>query len=1055
GPIPSELGRLFRLRKLFLDRNELEGSIPFTLGNCKNLTVLSLTSNYLHGNISRELGFLEHLQFLYLGENSLSGSIPSSLGNLSSWIHFSLPGNNLTGFIPVNLGMLTELEQLWIFENDLSGTIPASLSNISTLTDLDISTNKLSGSIPKELSLLTHLQILYLNRNNFVATIPNSLSNISTLTDLDISTNKLGGGIPQELSHLHLLTLLLGNNELSGTIPISLSNISSLNQLDISTNKLTGLVPQELGLLTQMTKLHLDQNQLTGPVPSSLSNCSSLEELALSQNQLTGNIPWEFDKLINLTALGLWGNQLSRTIPNSIGNCSKLQQLLLSKNNFSGIVPNELGKLSLLKKLTLSSNFLVSGSNTPLPFLTALTNCSFLEIITFGGNKFSGVLPHTIGLLSPKLSFLSLQRNNITGSIPPEIGNLTNVAFLELSENFFQGSIPSFKRLFFLERLYLQYNSLEGSIPDDLGQLNHLGLLDMSNNMLSGEIPGSLCHLQQLRRLFLHHNQLSQSIPTCFGDCKNLELLDLSHNRLKGKIPREVASLSNLQFYLNLSWNLLEGPLPTEMSKLVMVLAIDVSANHLSGLIPPAIGSCSALESLNLSKNALHGPVPYSLGDLQNLIELDLSSNSLSGTVPVSLENLKALHYVNFSFNNLTGQVPVQVFRNGGIVVSLDGNPGLCGPRVLSLPTCPKQRGHSALLKKVLIPIFVVTACILLGLLSGFLWRCKLGAPRFNSPESFLKKLERRKISHEELAAATNGFNDTNLLGTGSFGSVYKGILSDGTFVAVKVLNLQAEQVHSSFKAECNVLQKVRHRNLVKIITSCSKPDFRALVFEYMSNGSLEKHLYPERDHSNDEEACELGFKTRLQIATDIANAMEYLHHFSSVQVVHCDLKPSNVLMDEGMTAHVTDFGISRLTTATSTDSLVSTLTLKGSIGYIPPEYGLTGRVSTKGDVYSFGILLLEMLTRKSPTNDMFVGNLNLHKWVNFAFPDRVADVIDSTLLREVGNNEMEENGVFKNLISFLNIGLVCSRDSPDERPTMREVANMLGNIKEALEGFA
>ncbi|KAH9328900.1 hypothetical protein KI387_001008, partial [Taxus chinensis] len=306
-------------------------------------------------------------------------------------------------------------------------------------------------------------------------------------------------------------------------------------------------------------------------------------------------------------------------------------------------------------------------------------------------------------------------------------------------------------------------------------------------------------------------------------------------------------------------------------------------------------------------------------------------------TVPVSLKNLKVLHYVNFSFNNLTGQIPAEVFRNGSIVVSLDGNPGLCGPRVLSLPTCPKQRGHSALLKKVRIPIFVVTACILLGLLFGFLWQCNLGTPRFNSPESFLKKLERRKILYEELAAATNGFNDANLLGTGSFGSVYKGILSDGTFIAVKVLNLQAEQVHSSFKAECNVLQKVRHQNLVKIITSCSNPYFRGLVFEFMFNGSLEKHLYPERDHSNDGEVCELGFKTRLQIATDIANGMEYLHHYSSIQVVHCNLKPSNVLLDEDMTAHVADFGIARLTTATSTDSLVSTLTVKGSIGYIPP----------------------------------------------------------------------------------------------------------------------
>ncbi|GLJ15117.1 hypothetical protein SUGI_0247190 [Cryptomeria japonica] len=1004
GPIPSELGRLFRLKELYLDSNRLEGSIPATLGHCNKLTMLAFTNNNLGGNIPREVGFLSRLQYLYLGGNFLSGSIPSSLGNLSSLIHFSLPGNNLTGSVPVELGMLTQSEQLWIWANELSGTIPASLSNISTLTDLDVSINRLTGRVPTELGQLSHLQILYLNLNSLSGTIPNALSNISSLTDLDIAGNNLSGAIPEKWSG-HLVTFLFDENELAGNIPVSLSNLSTLEQLSISGNRLTGFIPQELGRLAHMKKLQLQGNQLSGPVPSSLSNCSVLQELSLSENELTGAIPGEYCKLVNLSALGLWGNQLSGIIPNSIGNCSNLEQLLLSGNKLSGIVPDLLGKLSLLKKLTLSSNFFVSGSNTTIPFLISLSNCSFLEILTFGNNKFSGVLPHTLGLLSPKLSTLDLKDNSITGRIPPEINNLTNIALIDFQNNFFQGRIPSLKRLKNLERLYLHGNSLEGSIPIDFGQLKHLGLLDMSNNMLSGEIPGRyLCHLQQLRRLSLHDNRLSGNIPTSLGDCKNLELLDLSHNKLKGKIPREVASLSNLHFYLNLSWNLLEGPLPAEISKLVLVLAIDISSNHLSGPIPAAIASCSALESLNLSGNTMEGPLPLSMGKLQNLVELDLSSNSLSGTIPVTLKNLKVLHYVNLSFNYLTGEVPKEAFGHGNIVVSLDGNPGLCGAELLSLPACPKQRGHSAFLKKVLLPIFVVIAFILLCLLLVFLWSRHLRRHRFNSTEAFLQRLDHRKISYEELAAATGGFNDANLLGTGSFGSVYKGILIDGTFIAVKVLNLQAEQVHSSFKAECNVLKKVRHRNLVRIITSCSNPEFKGLVYEFMPNGSLENNLYPEREDGEDE-VCELGLKTRLHIATDVALAMEYLHHDSSFKVVHCDLKPSNVLLDEDMTGHVTDFGIARLTGVTSTDSLTSTLSLKGSIGYIPPEYGLVGRVSTKGDVYSFGILLLEMLTRKRPTNEMFAGDLNLHK------------------------------------------------DSVDERPTMREVTRMLQNIIETLEG--
>eukprot|EP00253_Pinus_taeda_P012773 PITA_12773 len=218
-----------------------------------------------------------------------------------------------------------------------------------------------------------------------------------------------------------------------------------------------------------------------------------------------------------------------------------------------------------------------------------------------------------------------------------------------------------------------------------------------------------------------------------------------------------------------------------------------------------------------------------------------------------------------------------------------------------------------------------------------------------------------------------------------------------------------------------------------------------------MSNGSLEKHLYPNTNDNNGEDACEMGLKTRLDIAIDVAHAIEYLHHDSFVQVVHCDLKPNNVLIDEDMSGHVTDFGIARLVDETSTESLTSTLSLKGSMGYIAPEYGFGQRVSTKGDIYSYGILLLEMLTRKRPTNDMFSGDLNLHKWVNLAFPSSVKEVIDNNLLREVEGDEFEESNVFNCISSLIQVGLVCSKDSPNERPTMRDVVMVLENLRNDL----
>ena len=208
---------------------------------------------------------------------------------------------------------------------------------------------------------------------------------------------------------------------------------------------------------------------------------------------------------------------------------------------------------------------------------------------------------------------------------------------------------------------------------------------------------------------------------------------------------------------------------------------------------------------------------------------------------------------------------------------------------------------------------------------------------KFDSSQSIFQKLEHKRISYQELHVATNGFSKANLLGTRSFASVYKGIMSDDTLVAIKVFELQKEKVEKSFRVECIVLQKVRHRNLVRIITSCSSLHFKGLVFPFMSNGRLEKHLYPNREGINGEDVCELRLKARLDIAIDVAHAMEYLHHDCFVQIVHCDLKPNNILLDEDMTSHVTDFGISKLIDPASIDSLTSTLSLKGSMGYIAP----------------------------------------------------------------------------------------------------------------------
>ncbi|KAH9319463.1 hypothetical protein KI387_021232, partial [Taxus chinensis] len=407
---------------------------------------------------------------------------------------------------------------------------------------------------------------------------------------------------------------------------------------------------------------------------------------------------------------------------------------------------------------------------------------------------------------------------------------------------------------------------------------------------------------------------------------------------------------------------------------MVMVQAIDVSLNHFSGEILGALASCTNLQYLNLSWNAFEGSIPTSLTILKNLEDIDLSKNNLSGTIPIDFKDMKILQHINLSSNRLIGEVP-----EGGFFTRLDestlmGNLGPCGKWIKLQPCSYSKYKQLSVSRKVIVPLLIgITIFIMSFLLLVVFFRRRHTSP--TAPDLALN-LGATRISYAELVDATHGFSHTNLLGIGIFGSVYRGILNNGRNIAVKVLNLQADNAHQSFSRECNVLKRVRHHNVIKIISVCSNIDFKALILPFISNGSLERWLYPR-----EEEECKLNLNNKLRLATEITHGMTYLHHHCFVQVIHSDLKPSNVLLGDDMTTYIADFGISKLLVVNSMDSLTSTNALKGSTGYIAPEYGLGGMLSTKGDVYSYVILLLELLTRRRPKDDMFFEGMNLQKW--------------------------------------------------------------------------
>ncbi|XP_040932060.1 receptor kinase-like protein Xa21 [Gossypium hirsutum] len=796
---------------------------------------------------------------------------------------------------------------------------------------------------------------------------------MSNLENLDLRNNLVHGNIPYEMSKLmKLRTLRLAKNQLSGSIPAAIYNISALRMISLPYNNLSGEIPWEIGKLEKLEYLHVEYMRLDGSIPASIFNLSSLKTIVLGDNNLSGELPY-ITSVPNLEKIFLWGNHLSGNILDSISNITKLKILELQRNSFSGLIPNALGNLQFLERLTLRSNHLTTKtSSNGWSFLDSLTKCRYLIHLDLSLNPLGGVLPPSISNLSISLLQFEATACKIKGNIPMEIDSLNNALTLVLS-----------------------VNELSGSIPTTIGRLKNIQLLEFSGNKLQGSIPHQLCGLKGLYKLSFATNELDGPLPVGLGNLIALKKLNFSSNKLHSSIPLSFWRLKDI-LEVDLSSNYFSGSLSLDIGNLEVTTHLDLSRNFLSSDIPSTFGSLHYLQVLLLSHNRLQGPIPESLGDMISLVKLE-------GEIP------KGGCFVNFTAK------------------SFMKNYALCGSPRLQVQPC-KKNGHrhpnKTLLHvtKYVLPIFG-SIIIVLAFIIVYKKR-KNKSTGLTIVEDLVHVRQWRRISYYQLWEGTDGFNERNLLGSGSFGSIYKGMLSCGTEVAIKVFNLEIEGAFKSFDVECEVMAEILHRNLVKIITCCSTIDFKALVLEFMPNGSLEKWLHSD-DHA-------LDILQRINIMVDVALALEYLHSGFLIPIIHCDLKPSNVLLDEDMVGHVGDFGVSKL--LGEGDSIKQTMTL-ATVGYMAPEYGSAGIVSVKCDVYSYGILLMETFTRKKPTNEYFVGEMSMKHWVKMSLSNGINGVGDSSIVQE----EDEYFVVKANCISsIMELALNCSAELPENRMDMK-----------------
>ncbi|KAI3733161.1 hypothetical protein L1987_64379 [Smallanthus sonchifolius] len=855
---------------------------------------------------------------------------------------------------------------------------------------------------------------------------------IETLRSLDLSNNNLASIPPLLLSScgdsLEVLNLNFSSNGLTGLLTSFLSGFRSLQVLDLSHNFFEGGIPERITEYRNISLLDLSYNRLNGSIPTGIDQLSNLQQLILSFNNLIGEIPPSISNITSLKQFAANYNRFTGQIPNDIGQLIGLEQLLLSANHLTGEIPNSITRITTLKRFSANQN------------------------------KFTGVIPQGI---TRYLSNLDLSYNNLNGLIPSDLLSQPNLLTVDLSFNSLEGYIPvnASKNLF---RLRLGSNRLRGEIPvwSSGNDTPSLAYLELGYNDLTGLIPPELRLYKNLSLLDLSHNNLTGSVPQELGYLNRLQGVQLDHNHLSGEIPSEIGGLEIL-VKLNMSWNLLSGSIPPSLSRLKMLTNLDLQVNNLSGQIPDSFGSMDKLLelqlggnklggviwslptklqiALNLSSNSFEGPIPESLNRLTSLEVLDLSNNRFSGGIPSFLTQMPSLSQLLLSNNLLTGLVPR---FNPNVNVSYGGNTNLLlpppNPPAGWKSKNPVSVGIVVASTAAVVVLMVVT--VVAVIVSRKIHRVNDNEESYHSsqPEVVKSRLLTLNVIHRtnlDLAKAMEcvGQASSIVLKT-RFSTYYKAVMPSGMSYFVKKVNWSDKMFqlgsHDLIEQELEVIGRLRNSSVMIPLAYALTVDSAYLLYEFTDKGTLFDVLHGSLGN------C-LDWTNRNSIAIGVANGLAFLHGCPLGPVILLDLSSKAVMLKSLNEPQIGDIELAKVIDPSKSTGNLSDVA--GSVGYVPPEYAYTMRVTKAGNVYSFGVILLELLTGKTAVSE----GSELAKWVSTKSKEKhkFDQILDSTV-------SQTSQAIRDQMSAVLKVALACVNVSPEARPNMRSVLRMLLNAR-------